>query len=222
MGYRRTTAPTPIAGAELTGAMVGIGMLFAARPTPHADIEDTLISASSAGMSGDLRVLSVLATWIGVHSAFINVDRLFRSLTDVESKSTRTFWAAVAHWLDKDPRFARLRDLHGGSRLDLIDGGSQFLIDRDGQDPRFAGGPLIVPGKTLRHRTADVLSPAEIAKQHRTYCWRLIMGPSYRADLWAHLEANPQLTVSDLARRARSSIGAAWQVKHDRQLLAAS
>lgn len=46
-------------------------------------IESTLVFASAVGMDeDDLRVLSVLATWLGVHHAHVNVDLLVRLLSE--------------------------------------------------------------------------------------------------------------------------------------------
>lgn len=50
----------------LTARMVAISMAFAAEPARGADIESTVVFASIAGMvEDDLRVLSVLTTWLG-------------------------------------------------------------------------------------------------------------------------------------------------------------
>jgi hypothetical protein len=89
--------------------MVGIGMNFAATPERDADLESTLVHASQLGMDdGDLRVLSVLTTWLGVHHAHINADRLVRLATAETSERVRAYWAAIASWLAKDRRFTRL------------------------------------------------------------------------------------------------------------------
>ncbi len=45
---------------------------------------------------GDLRVLSVLTTWLGLHSPWINADRLTRIVTARESPRVRAYWSAVA------------------------------------------------------------------------------------------------------------------------------
>jgi hypothetical protein len=222
MAYKRDTRPQIAAGRKLTSDMVGIGMLFAAAPTPEPDIEDTLISASIEGMEHkQLRVLAILATWIGVHARWINVDRLARSLSHVESERVLAFWAGVAHWQRHDRRFARLSLLHRGGRVDVLPFGSEFHLERDGEDARFVGGPLCVPAKTLRDRSADVMAPARLAAQHCVYRWRVIMGPTYRADMWAALELDPELTPAALARHARGSFATAWQVKQERELVAA-
>ena len=223
MGHQRQTAPLLVTGSTLDANMVGIGMLFVAKRAQDPDIEDTLISASLLGMDHpDLRVLSVLSTWIEIHSARINADRLIRGLAHVRSSRVLAFWAGVGNWLEKDRRLKRLREFHQGNRVNLLSSGMSFFLRRDGEDQRFAGGPLVVPGKALRNRSADVAGPEQLASYHSVYRWRLIMGPSYRADLWALLENDAELSVSELARRVRCSIGAAWQAKRDRDLLAAA
>jgi hypothetical protein len=209
-------------GTELTAAMVGIGMLFAAKAAPEPNIEDTLIAASVEGMDrDDLRVLAVLVTWLGAHHSRINADRLIRALQVQPSARVRVFWAAVARWLPKDRRLARLGDLYRGPRVDLLRAGTDFQIARRGEDPRFAHGPLRVPAGVLRDRPADILTPAPLAKRHSTYRSRVLMGPSYRADMWALLDREPSLSASELARKAYGSFATAWQVKHDRDLLTA-
>ena len=110
MAYRRAKSleqtPTP---AELTARMVGIGMNFAAKGQANADIENTLICASIVGMEeGDLRVLSVLTTWLGVHHTQVNADRLVRLAGAQPSDRVCAYWAAIATWLRKDRRLARL------------------------------------------------------------------------------------------------------------------
>jgi hypothetical protein len=137
----------------------------------------------------------------------------------------RAFWAAVGRWLGsdhKDGRFARFTGLYSGPRLDLLSTETDFHVRRAGEDPRFAGGPLRVPAKTLRDRDQDVLTPAELARHHTGYRWRVLMGPSYRADMWAALERDSSLPAAELARRAYGSFATAWQVKRDRELLGAA
>jgi hypothetical protein len=223
MAYRRTVAAQMlIEGDALTSAMTGIGMSFAATPTKDANIEDVLISASVNGMEeDDLRTLAVLVTWIGIHHPWINADRLLRAVRSQPSTRVRAFWAAIGHWLRKDRRLARLTMVYQGPRLDLLRTGTDFQVRRRGEDLRFAHSPLRVPGGVLRDRPADVLSPRELAKHHRTYRQRVLMGPSYRADMWAALESHPTLSRAALARSTYGSFATAWQVKHDWELLKA-
>lgn len=217
---RVATAKALAEGPALTAAMVGIGMLFAAKAAAEPNIEDTVLAASIEGVErDDLRVLAVLVTWLGAHHARINADRLIRGLQGQPSDRVRVFWAAVARWLQKDRRLARLEKLHRGPRVDLLRAGTDFQIARRGEDPRFAHGPLRVPAGVLRDRPADVLTPSALVKRHGTYRSRVLMGPSYRADMWALLDRDRSLSASELARKAYGSFATAWQVKHDRDLL---
>jgi len=78
MGFSRAVAPvSPPETDALTEDMAGIGMNLGGRANHRANIENTLFFASKEGMDrADLRVLSVLVTWLGIHGARVNVDRL--------------------------------------------------------------------------------------------------------------------------------------------------
>jgi len=222
MAHRRiATAERLPEGDALTSACAGIGILFAATPLSDANIEDTLVAASVAGMDqDDLRVLAVLVTWLGVHHAWINADRLTRAVGTQTSPRVRAFWAAVAVWLKADRRFRKLETAYGGPRVELLATGTAFQVKRHGEDARFSAAPLLVPANVLRDRGADVLAPSELARRHGAYRWRVIIGPSYRADMWAALEAEPGLSAAELARRAYGSFATAWQVKRDAAVVA--
>lgn len=221
MGFRRLTCPpSALEGPALTAALVGIGMAFAAQPMPNPNLEDTLLAASIEGMEGDdLRVLAILMTWLEVHAAWINADRLTALVGQQSSGRVRAFWGAVAHWLGKDRRFARLSKAYEGPRLDLLAAGTDFHLRRGGEDPRFAGGPLRVPSGILRDRLGDVLTPTELARIHGAYRRRILLGPSYRADMWAELDREPGLSAAELARRVYGSFATAWHVKRDWEVL---
>lgn len=221
MAYKRPAlASASPAGDDLAARMVGIGMAFAGDGDPTADLEQTLVDASRAGMDeGDLRVLSVLTTWLGVHHARVNADLLVRTVASLGSPRTRAYWAAIASWLARDRRFARLVVGHEGEPIDLLPTGTAFQITRRGEDPRFAGSALRVPLGTLRDRAADVLPPETLARRHPGYRNRVLMGPTFRADVWTALERAPELSVADVARRASCSFATAWQVTQDFRVL---
>jgi hypothetical protein len=221
MPYNRAIAPSARpSDRDLTSAMVGIGMAFAAKGTTDPNIEDTIVAASIQGIDGDdLRVLSVLTTWLGVHSPWINADRLTRLVSLCDSERVLAYWSAFAAWHARDRRFRRLGALYEGQRLDLLPVGTDFQVRRRGEDPRFAEGPLRVAEGMLRDRVADVLTPEELAARHRGYRARVQMGPSYRADMWAVLEADPELKAAEVARRAYGSFATAWHVKRDFDVL---
>ena len=224
MAFRRTVRPrTLLTGDELTSAMVGIGMNFAAYPAKDPNIEDTLLSASAEAMDrDDLRVASVLVTWVGAHHSWINADRMYRALVQEESERIQALWSALSRWKAKDRRLKRLEDLYRGPRIDLLPTGTDYLIERRGEDIRFRGSSLRVPADALRSRPQDVATAGELARTHRAYRQRIRMGPTYRADMWAALEDDPTLSVAELARRTYGSFATAWQVRSDWELLKAS
>jgi hypothetical protein len=224
MGFSRVLIPsTPPAAEALTAAMVGIGMNFAFSAAKDPNIEDTLLFASVEAMeAGDLRVLAVLCTWWGVHSDWVNADRLTKLVERTGSPRARALWSALARSKESDRRFSRLAGVYQGEPLELLPTGTDFQIKRHGEDPRFEGGPLRVPANVRRDRPADVLTPSELARRHNGYRSRLMMGPSYRADMWSLLESDPSLSPAELARRAYGSFATAWHVKRDFELVRAA
>jgi hypothetical protein len=217
---RPAVQASPLSPEILTARLVGIGFNIAASGDPDADLEDTLVQGSVAGLEGqDLRVLSLLTTWLGIHHTYLNIDRLARLIKAQSSERVRAYWAAISQWLAKDRRIARLAALHRGPVIDLLEVGTEFQLARRGEDPRFVGTPLRVPAGTLRDRPGDVLSPAELVHHHAGYRNRLRFGPTWRADIWTLLQASPTLSVAETARRAGCAFGTAWQVVRDFRLL---
>jgi hypothetical protein len=198
--------------------MAGIGMGFAAfgaKGTEEPNIEDTLYFASQEAMDADdFRVLAILVTWFGVHHAWVNADRLTK-LARGGSKRVRSLWAALAKWQSKDRRYTRLASVYEGARVNILPEGSDFQIRRHGEDPRFVDTCIRVPKNLLRDRIADVSLPSELAKNHQAYRNRAIMGPTYRADLWAQLSRVPEISCADLARKTYASFASAWGAKRD-------
>jgi hypothetical protein len=64
-----------------------------------------------------------------------------------------------------------------------------------------------------------VLTPETLARRHAGYRNRLLMGPTWRADVWTVLERTPQLSVAEVARRASCSFATAWRGVHDFRVL---
>jgi hypothetical protein len=222
MSFRRIFHPTEFASGErLTSDLVGIGFRLAA-PSPKSEpnIEDTLFAASREGMlQEDYRVLALLVDWFSIHVERVNVDRMRGLAASSPDKPVKAFWAAIASWQRKDPRMKKLSKIHSRRPHELLGERGDFLIQRNGEDERFKGSCLRVPAKTLRHRSQDLLSGKELAKRHRAYYWRVLIGPSYRADMWAILDHDPSLSAAEVARRSYGSFPTAWQVKRDWLLL---
>jgi len=150
----------------------------------------------------------------------VNVDRLTHLVSEQSSERVRALWSALARWQEKDRRFIRLAKLYTGPQQDLLHLGTEFQIKRHGVDQRFKGSVLRVPANVLRDRPADVLAPADLAKRHRAYHYRVMIGPSYRADMWAALERNSGLSTAELARKTYGSFATARRVKREFAVLA--
>jgi hypothetical protein len=218
MGFSRAFSPShEPAPDDLTAAMVGIGFGFAAATAEvEPNIEDTLVFASSLAMAHhDLRVLAMLVTWWGLHHERVNADRLTRLAAAHPAARVRAIWSALATWTSRDRRFARLQKVYTGPRIDASPTGSAFQLGRHGEDPRLEGSALRAAANLLRDREVDVLTPQQLAEHHHAYRWRIVIGPSYRADMWAVLEGEPGVSAAGLARRTYGSFATAWQVKRD-------
>lgn len=188
----------------------------ASPPAQEPNIEDTLVAASIEGIvREDFRVLALLVDWISIHVDRVNVDRLRKLVAAIPNKPVKAFWAGIAHWQRADPRMKKLMKVHPKQRFDLHADGGDFLIQRNGEDERFAGSPFKVAAKTLRHRPADILSATELASKHTAYKWRIVIGPTYRADMWALLEREASLKPAEVANRTYGSWPTAWSVKND-------
>ncbi len=154
--------------------------------------------------------------------ALVNADRLVRLVGAHPSRRVRAYWSAVGTWLRKDRRFARLVVAYAGPPVDLLPTGTDFQIKRRGEDERFVVSKLRVPKGTLRDRDEDVLSPEALTRRHAGYRNRVLMGPSFRADVWTALEHAPDLPIADVARKASCSFATAWQAAQDYRLLRAA
>lgn len=216
MAYERVILPSEEPERDqLTSDMAGIGMSFAARENTEANVENTIYFASVDGMErNDLRTLSVLTMWIEVYVPWIIVDRLTALVRESSSDRVRAYWASIARWKSSDRRFARLAKLYKGPRLDLTSG-TEFLITRNGEDERFKGTFLRVANKTVRRRERDVFPPATVQRTNLLIRYRIMMGPTYRSDMWAMLDLHPDLSPAELARRTYGSYPTAWYVKKE-------
>jgi hypothetical protein len=206
MSFSRTV-PEVFSGAALDVAMRGIGMRVGASRLPEsrasADLERTLVSVVHEALPNDFRLLGVLLAWLEVHQERVNVPRIGRLIQEAaRTPLTKAWWAAIGVWLGReDARWRALSKLYAGPRQDLDDPTVTTLqVQRSGEDARFQGGPMRVHSKLLRSRTADVEKPAVLASRHPLYFLRLLLGPNYRADVWAALDEQPDATPAQVAR----------------------
>jgi len=206
---------------ELTRQLVSIGFLFASdQSAKEPNIEDVLLAASMEGLQGDFRTLCLLVDWVSIHLKQINIDRLTSVLRQLDDKRLRAFWSGIAYWQRKDPRMAKLRRIYRGPRIPLQSKNViQFHLKRDGEDERFQGSSFLVPAKVLRHRITDIATPEWVAKNHLAYRYRIIIGSTYRADMWARLRVNPKASPSELAQLSYGTYQTARQACLDYKIV---
>lgn len=219
MAFHRTP-PTLLRGEELERSLRAVGLrLGGGRQAPTwSSPEQVVVSAVAEAMPRDLRTLSVVTTWLGVHGGRVHVAELARYLEAGASASPdperfAAYWSGVAHWQRSDIRWAKVARRFRGPRVYLSGlpaALEEAQIARKGEDPRFVGSRLGVPLGMLRDRRSDVDDPTTLAGRHAWYRERVRQGPSYRADCWAELERMPDHSAASLARR----VGCTYPVAH--------
>lgn len=218
MSFKRTISiETYFQGAELTSAMAAIGIKIGSEKNfKNVNIEDTLIAGAIEGINGDYRVLSLITNWIEVHYERINVDRLYKAVKIISDIKVRCYFSSL-HWIFKnDARFKKFKSLYKGERILLgLSKEYSFLVHRNKEDSRFEKSKLIVAKNTLRNRKEDIYSIQELSRHHKVYYFRLLIGPSYRADMVAHLTLDSELSPSELAKKTYGSFATAWDVVRD-------
>ena len=220
-------------GNSLNSDLRAIGFnLNCKKQSVDSDIEISIISASIEAVNNkDNRIGGLLVDWMTVHYLRINVDRLTKfifSLDDLDYKFVKTFWCATAQrFFPKDMRFKRLSRLYVGKRVDFADRFSnlrtgkatRMFIKMKGEDERFKGTCIRVHKGYFSERPRQIFSVSFVAQTHLFYRYRVMMGPSYRADLWAILKSCPDISAYALGKKAHCSYRTAYIAKKDYELL---
>jgi len=222
MSFKRSLLPHfHYEGDELTSALISIGVRLSGQKSKRpVNIEDVLLSGSIEGvLQEDYRVLGLLVDWVEVHGRMINVDRLISIVEAYNNIKIKYFWKAVGESQKVDPRWKKTKNFKVEGRVDLLESGTDFLVKKNGEDERFKNTSLRVPKLTLRHRLEDIQTPVTLAKMNSFYRARLMISPSFKADVWAYLEFEPEISTSELARISYSSFATAWQTKKDFEIV---
>lgn len=186
-------------GAELTGA----------RANRNADIERTLLLATSYIDTGDRRLLGILATWIVTHASLVCVGKLKRiiekeSLGDRQLISALSF-LALEHghheWKSLCKKFPE-RYLWGEE-------GTRSALKFQKPVAAFAKAGVFLPEKALRIDKRHVLPTAALAKVHQQARLRLLFGSNIRADAAYHISKGVK-GASELMR----AIGCSYEPAH--------
>lgn len=224
MTFKRNILPDDyLTGNELTSALIGIGFrLFGKPPVENPNIENTIVAASIEGLKGDWRVQSLLVDWLAIHADKLLADRLTQLILTLDNKKfkkVKIFWGAFAQMKSQDSRFKKLLALVPARRLDILEEQTSFLIQKNGEDERFSKTCLRVPNKLLRHRPEDIMTPKELAAFHTDYHFRVLIGPTHRADMFAYFNRVKKSSTYALAKHCYGSYRTAMAVKKDYAIL---
>ena len=131
-------------------------------------------------------------------------------------KTRIKYFSSLGKWLQKDSGYKKLSKIYRGEPQNLgLNSEYQFLINRNGEDERFKGTKLLVAKKTLRSRHEDILNSSDLSKIHKDYYYRVLIGPSYRADMVSQYLNDRSLNAGQLAKKTYGSYATAWEVmKH--------
>lgn len=210
-----------LSGQELNKALVGLGFLLSSNSKKNMNIEHILISivkeVFSDGLAYDLRLLGLFVNWIEVHSSQINANRFIKLTYALKSPLAIKFLAGVFEYV-KDVRFKKFVAENSPKRRVHFLKNSNFLLKKNGEDKRFKGTRLIVHSKALPNRPELILSPELLSKKHLYYRYRVLLGPTYRADIIAHLTVDENLSPAELARCHFTNYQTSYRAKKDFQI----
>lgn len=148
--------------ARLFSLLSGLGMNFSTPPEYTKNTEETVFRASLYAIQNqDYRTLSVLVLWLQTYGGLLSFRVLLR-LSKRTHPVVLAFWEAIQFLFLKKKKNYTFKT-KGRYRLDPFL--SDFLLRRQGEDPRFARSPLLLPQGMLREREADIL-PYREAWQH--------------------------------------------------------
>ena len=93
-------------------------------------------------------------------------------------------------------------EYRGTQSLNIIAHGSFIGVDHPGR-------AFLALTNLYRHEGIyeDVAAPEVLARRHAGYRNRVLMGPSFRADVWTALDGAPDMSIADAARTGKVGDG---------------
>lgn len=188
------------------------------------DIEQTLIEAILES-ARDGRLASLVFSWLKVHGAYVNVERLAK-LAKLYPERTHpairllSGYAAFAlehcgqKWKklirrSKEPVYLYPKEITESAVK--LKGAVDYL-------ERFG---FVVPNSSIRIREEDALSPEELIKTNSWYRNRYLYGPSWRADIVTAIEAGAR-SPAEVVKTIGCSYEPAHRVFREYQLAKAA
>jgi hypothetical protein len=203
---------------EIYRGLAGIGIeISGARSNRKADIERTILSASTVVDSSDRRLLGLLASWITTHGSLVWVGKLKRlilteNLGDPQVMSALAFLAVSQGFYEWKP----LATKHS-ERVLWDSAATRAALELKGPEENFAKAGLHIPKSFLRLRTQDILPLAKLSDVHLQTKLRLIFGTNLRADAVFYLMQGSS-SPTELMKKIGCSYEPAHRVFNDLQM----
>ncbi len=199
---------------------IGIRLASSRKPSSSrekADIERTIL-ATVDELPRDLRLASLLFTWVKVHGEYVITEKL--------AKLVRSGNVEHRDWLSALAAFAVHNKYHKWSKLIARRRKPVHLLPMEmsalpirmrGAEPWLEPYGILLPRGSLRIREDDVLDPGELARKNRQYRNRYLYGPSWRADIITAIESGCT-TPTEIKDRVGCSYEPAHRVFREYQL----
>jgi hypothetical protein len=192
--------------------LAGIGVeISAVEPNRSADIERTLLLASSHVDGEDRRLLGYLASWISVHAGIVCVGKLKRIMSAENLGDSQVVSALAFLAIDFGFHEWKLLAKEFPERPLWNSASTSSSLKMKGADPNFERAGLLLPKSFLRIRASDILPIEALCKVHLQARLRLIFGANLRADGVYYLSKGA-LSASELMRKIGSSYEPAHRI----------
>ena len=149
------------------------------------DIEKIILDAVLE-CPDDLRLASLLFSWLKVHGNYVIVEKLRKLVSKAELNIRQRMWISVLAVYGKNNcshKWKSLIYIPEGNTYLLPDKISKTAIALKGSEEWLSEYQILLPKGTLRIREEDIMDPTLLIKKNLQYKNRYLFGPSWRADI---------------------------------------
>jgi len=191
--------------------LLGISIkLTGVKANRRADIERTILSATSYVDSEDRRILGLLCSWVITHGNLVCIGKL-RRIQELEQLGDAQIVSAIS-FLAVENGFHEWKKLcqQYSDRYLWGEEGTRALLKIRQPVDAFLNAGVLLPQSSLRLRSEDILPLEDLAKVHSQTQLRLLFGSNLRADAAFHVVSNGINSPTALMK----AIGCSYEPAH--------
>jgi hypothetical protein len=165
---------------------IGISVVTNKKIEKFTDIEATL-SAAIEQIPCDLRLLSLILSWVNLHGDKVNIERI-----DKMVKNSRPPWLSLVARFAVSKKYYRWKKLIVISNEILSNGdllSNQKRAELKGEEEWSRDSGFIIPQGSEPTETKYILAPNQLAKINQHYFNKLLYGPNWRSDIATAIES---------------------------------